>query len=192
MNTPLITTATTAKEDCDTLVTLFNATFSGTYDTRLIKGGSEPEYIPKESNKTLAYHQIIFTRNYFASALHEIAHWCVAGDQRRLLRDYGYWYAPDGRTEQQQVEFEQVEVRPQALEWMFSKACGVVFRVSADNIESGLGASEGFKKAIVRQVHHNCTYGVNSRAKAFIEALAHYYQTTQHFEASQYCLGELR
>ena len=35
----------------------------------------------------------------FNSALHEISHWTIAGKERRLLADLGYWYAPDGRTE---------------------------------------------------------------------------------------------
>ena len=56
-----------------------------------------------------ALNRIVFTHDYFASALHEVAHWCVAGPERRRLTDYGYWYAPDGRTEKQQMEFERVE-----------------------------------------------------------------------------------
>ncbi len=35
--------------------------------------------------------------DFFASALHEISHWCVAGKARREQVDFGYWYCPDGR-----------------------------------------------------------------------------------------------
>lgn len=58
----------------------------------------------------------------------------IAGEQRRLLPDLGYWYAPDGRTAEQQALFEQVEIKPQAIEWLFSKAFGRKFRVSLDNL----------------------------------------------------------
>ncbi len=39
-----------------------------------------------------------------------------------LLPDLGYWYAPDGRIEEQQALFEQVEIKPQAIEWLFAKS----------------------------------------------------------------------
>lgn len=60
--------------------------------------------------------------------MHELAHWCIAGPERRLLADYGYWYEPDGRTEQIQAEFEKVEVKPQAVEWILSASCGFPFK----------------------------------------------------------------
>src|SRR3546814_2809228 len=49
-----------------------------------------------------------------------VAHWCLAGAARRRQDDYGYWYAADGRDLEQQHLFEQVEVKPQALELLFS------------------------------------------------------------------------
>lgn len=58
----------------------------------------------------------------FNSALHEISHWTIAGAKRRLLPDLGYWYAPDGRTKEQQDLFEQVEIKPQAIEWLFAQS----------------------------------------------------------------------
>ncbi len=42
----------------------------------------------------------------------------------------GYWYAPDGHTQEQQALFEQVEIKPQAIEWLFAQAFGRKFRVS--------------------------------------------------------------
>ena len=53
---------------------------------------------------------------------------------RRKQVDYGYWYEPDGRDHVQQQAFEQVEVKPQALEWLMALACGVPFEVSCDNL----------------------------------------------------------
>lgn len=179
--------------DCDVLVTLFNRSLGATYATRLVKGGDEPEYIPAASDNDL--HQIVFTQDYFSSALHELAHWCVAGERRRLQHDYGYWYAPDGRTEQQQADFERVEVKPQALEWLFSMACGIRFRVSADNLESGLGASETFKAAIVQQVHRYCVGELKGRAYQLFVVLVSHFQTYQEIDdllkAERYILDDL-
>lgn len=155
--------------DAATIVRLFNATFLETEQTCLRGGGEEPFYQPADG--TGAVHSIIFTRDYAASALHEVAHWCVAGAQRRLLEDYGYWYAPDGRTAEQQALFERVEVRPQALEWLFSAAAGRDFHVSADNLSAGLGASEAFKEAIYQQVMAFCQQGVCVRPQRFMAAL---------------------
>ena len=101
------------------LITLFEACFSDKFNTRLVKGNDEPIYIPGgvhvEGYEIENYHQVIFAHGFFRSALHEAAHWLVAGDLRRLQVDYGYWYAPDGRSADQQTEFESVEVKPQAV-----------------------------------------------------------------------------
>jgi len=143
------------KEFCSKkLVKIFDYVFSEDYATRLVGGGEEPVYIPGVAGEQ---SRIIFRHDYFASALHEVAHWCVAGDKRRRLEDYGYWYAPDGRTQEQQALFEQVEIKPQALEWIFSMACGYKFRVSADNLLLDAGPSMNFKRNIFRQVKMYCT-----------------------------------
>lgn len=154
------------------LLLIFNQLMSDTYQTILEGGGEEPLYQARK-NKDVK-HRIVFTRDYISSALHEMSHWCVAGEERRKLDDYGYWYAPDGRSEAQQIEFETVEVKPQAIEWILSRACGVPFRVSVDNLESGAVPSNSFKKAIVEQVQYYCSNGLPNRAdslaKAFFES----------------------
>ncbi|MDQ2075244.1 elongation factor P hydroxylase [Marinimicrobium sp. ABcell2] len=160
--------------DSGQLIELFNQTFSASHATCLVGGGLEPVYEPAFRAGDLS--RIVFTQDYFASALHEVAHWCVAGAQRRQLPDYGYWYAPDGRSADQQAEFERVEVKPQALEWLFSAAAGWQFRVSSDNLSLGLGPSEAFQRAIHRQVLAFCQQGVSPRPRAFLEALLSYYQ----------------
>ena len=179
---------------CDELITIFNDTFFASYNTRLIKGGAEPEYIPCDSQ--CEYHQIIFTQNYFSSALHEVAHWCLAGEQRRLQQDYGYWYEPDGRTAQQQKVFEQVEVKPQALEWVFSNACDVMFCVSADNMLLSQGPSQCFKQAVVAQAIAFCDSArhssLNKRAMQWINVLSNYYQTSHALDARYYSLHTIR
>lgn len=108
------------QHDAQDLVTLFNKTFLSTENTELAGGYNEPLYQPAMPDNPT--HRILFTHDYFASALHEVAHWCVAGTTRRQQVDYGYWYEPDGRTQEQQHLFEKVEVRPQAFEWIFANA----------------------------------------------------------------------
>lgn len=114
------------------LIRQFNAWFAH-HHTVLVRGDSEPEYFAA-SGDTPA--KIVFAHGFFASALHEISHWCVAGRKRRQLNDFGYWYAPDGRSQAQQQAFEQVEIIPQAIECLLTLACGRRFRVSQDNLSA--------------------------------------------------------
>lgn len=153
----------------DHLISLFNGVFSLSHNTCLLGNGAEPEYRP--ADQTSSHHRIIFTQDYVASALHEVAHWCVAGAERREQVDYGYWYIPDGRNPQQQALFERVEVKPQALEWIFSKACGLQFRVSADNLNGDQGSSLLFKQRIVEQARKYCLQGLNDRAEKWVHTL---------------------
>lgn len=165
------------------LVTIFNRLFADTFNTRLESGGEEPIYLP--SNDTCDYHRLIFRSDYISSALHEISHWCIAGDQRRQVVDFGYWYNPDGRTEVQQRTFEQVEVKPQAIEWIFSVAAGHLFNISADNLSADIGASEEFVDLVVQQATEWCASPMPSRASAFTLALSECFNT-QPFCADHY------
>lgn len=173
------------------IVAVFNRCFADPagLNTRLRGGAAEPFYRP--AGDGVDFHCIEFTRDYAASALHEVAHWCVAGPERRQLPDYGYWYAPDGRTAEQQREFEQVEIRPQALEWIFARACGLRFRVSADNLQAGLGPSTAFKRDIWQQVQLFCREGVNTRARDFATELAQAFTHIDPFMAENYRLEDL-
>ncbi len=114
----------------DWLIQLFNTLFAN-QQIILVRSDGEPEYFPAKNNEPA---RIEFAHGFFASALHEISHWCVAGDARRQLSDFGYWYAPDGRSAAQQQAFERVEIKPQALECLFTLACGRNFQVSQDNL----------------------------------------------------------
>lgn len=173
-SSPLFSAGTTLHNYQD-LIVLFNATFTETENTVLIKGGHEPIYIP--ANHSQQYHQVVFAHGYFASALHEISHWCIAGKQRRLLEDYGYWYCPDGRDVNQQAEFEKVEVKPQAIEWAFSCVSGKPFSVSTDNLNGAVADTQGFQLAVKQQVMHYLAHGFPPRAAEFIDVLQAFYQT---------------
>lgn len=157
------------------LIELFDNSFYQDFNTRLIKGGDEPLYLP--ASESCPYHQVIFARGFFASALHEIAHWCIAGEQRRQLEDFGYWYIPDGRNERQQQKFEQVEVCPQALEWAFNVAANKQFNVSADNLEGAPVDRHRFQAKVFNQVKTYVAEGFPTRAQKFIVVLANFYGT---------------
>lgn len=157
------------------LIQLFNASFTKAYNTVLVKGGDEPIYIP--ANNECSFHQVIFAHGYFSSALHEIAHWCQAGEKRRLLEDYGYWYVPDGRNEQQQKTFEAAEVYPQALEWAFNVAAKKKFNVSSDNLNGFQSDRLAFQEKVFQQVIVFLEQGFPARAQAFINSLAAFYDT---------------
>jgi elongation factor P hydroxylase len=178
------------------LIVLFNDLFYAVDNTRLIGGAEEPEYRPVDAQHS--YNRIIFTRDYISSALHEVAHWCVAGPARRQRVDYGYWYIPDGRNLQQQALFEKVEIKPQALEWIFSEVCGIKFRISVDNLDAddqgsdadlskGIEPSLLFKQRLLAQTHQYCLEGVNERAEKWISALMALKQVTLTSQHSQIC-----
>jgi len=168
---------------------VFAACFAARWRTRLVGGAQEPLYQPATTDDDL--HLLHYRLDYFASALHETAHWCIAGERRRRLCDFGYWYHADGRSLEKQREFEQVESRPQALEWFFSRACGYRFRVSSDN----LGAPEEdhlcFKQAVVEQARHWERVGLPERAGLFFRALAESFGTGARPAGQRFELEEL-
>lgn len=159
---------------CENLIVVFNDLFEQSEKTILVGFAEEPIYLPCDENSAL--NRIFFTRDYFASALHEIAHWCIASEARRKLVDYGYWYYPEGRNAEQQVLFEQAEVKPQALECVFSMAAGSRFIVSQDNLSEGQYCNtESFEKKVADQVQRYLTQGLPNRAEIFKKGLLDFY-----------------
>jgi elongation factor P hydroxylase len=156
----------------DDLIRIFNACFLEKYHTQLAYGHDEPVYLP--ASQLCEYHTIFFAHGFYSSALHECAHWMVAGSARRQLEDYGYWYEPDGRTAEQQILFQQVEVKPQALESIFSDAVGYKFQCSFDNLNGILEDSLAFQKAVAQQKLIYQQAGLPLRAQIFYEALLRY------------------
>lgn len=175
--------------DSQDLIRLFARCFAASHNTRLVGGGAEPIYLPADPQEPM--HRIIFTLDYFRSALHEVAHWCVAGEERRKQVDFGYWYAPDGRSAAQQSAFEQVEVKPQALEWLFCEAAGHRFRVSLDNLSGEPTDSMPFRQRVVDQVRCYLQTGIPERPARFIDALLNHYRPGHALEASAFTLEQL-
>jgi elongation factor P hydroxylase len=161
------------------LESVFNTTFAP-WNTQLLGNAPEPVYLPADQDS--ASHRLFYREDYSASALHEIAHWCIAGDKRREQVDFGYWYRPEGRTLAQQRTFEQVEVKPQALEWIFATACGLKFTISADNLSAdepeARRPSAAFAMAVAAQARSYCSNGLPERAVLFVAALSRQFNTT--------------
>lgn len=149
---------------------IFRECFFAEHATILVGGATEPLYVPS-SDVLREPHRVVYREDYFASALHEVAHWCLAGADRRKLEDYGYWYRPDGRDPREQEEFERAEARPQALEWIFSEACGFPFQLSADNLAGALGPSDRFEQGVRRAKADHLAHGLPARADRFLAAL---------------------
>lgn len=151
---------------------IFNSTFSESYKTILIGGFSEPEYLPADADQPA---RIQYRADYVESSLHEVAHWCLAGEKRRKLNDYGYWYSPDGRDENQQQKFFDVEVKPQALEWIISSAAGVSFKPSVDNLHLNPQSLERMKTDFIVKIKAQALAYLNEeiseRAQLLISAL---------------------
>ena len=146
-----------------------NNTVLHKHGTRLIGGFSEPFYKAAEAD-SLA--EVQFTRNYERSALHELGHWCIAGKQRRLIDDYGYWYVPDGRSDEQQRLFYTVEAKPQAVEKYFCNALELPFEVSADNLCNYSRADIGaFNDCVNAQYTAYLQGGFPSRATEIYDCL---------------------
>lgn len=171
------------------LLILFDQCFLSEFNTQLQGGADEPIYLPADTHNVR--NRVVFTYDYYASALHEIAHWCVAGEQRRSQVDYGYWYTPDGRSSEQQAEFERVEVKPQALEWIFTEAVGGHFRVSSDNLAEGLAASDEFKEGVAAQARRYCQNGITERPARFIQALQKHYGVINAYDPQLYQIEKL-
>lgn len=172
------------------LITLFNDLFRESEGTILVKGGDEPVYLPRD--ETFPWDRVIFAHGYYASALHEISHWCIAGPRRRRRQDFGYWYQPDGRSAEQQCLFEKVEVKPQALEWIFSEAAGFRFNLSLDNLSgTPSGREQGFARRVCEQARIYMEQGVPARAGRFRDALLRFYGRDDLLSSALFCVERL-
>ncbi len=170
--------------DSEDVIGIFNVLFRTKYNTILLGGCDEPLYQPSRSFTTP--NIIYFKNDYLASALHEVAHWCLAGAERRKKLDYGYWYVPEGRSREQQWQFENAEVKPQALEWMFSMACVSKFYVSRDNF-SERSTLDRFTKLIRRQVQCWCRgEQLPQDAQLFIDAACSRTNSQSTFDIDKY------
>lgn len=127
----------------------FNGVFLASHHTLMCGGAEEPLYEPAVGSHPA---RIVFTRDYPASALHEAAHWCLAGPHRRTRRDYGYWYLPGPRDAQQREAFFAAEADVQALEAVFAHTCDVRFVISADDFAASSCELERFESVVAQRL----------------------------------------
>ncbi|ADZ91422.1 elongation factor P hydroxylase [Marinomonas mediterranea] len=128
---------------------VFHTCFFEKFNTVLMGDAEEPFYRASVNSQPA---RIEYRHDYISSALHETAHWCVAGTERRQHDDFGYWYEPDSRSLSQQKIFEDVEVLPQAYECLFQWSLGRAFRVSADNLALPDYDSTPFQNRVLEKV----------------------------------------
>ena len=161
---------------CQLVEAIFLSCFGLSERTRLVGGWEEPEYVSWQRSGVEhgegAYAEVRYRADFIASAFHEVAHWCIAGRERRLHDDFGYWYAGDGRDAAQQQIFCDVEARPQAVESFFHEAWGSTFHASFDNLDGEAIDERPFRQAIARERQHIMNNGLPPRAAQFYAALA--------------------
>ncbi len=159
--------ATSEVLDSKQIAACFDQCFSDSDNTRLRGGALEPLYQPGDPAI------VWFRHDYLRSALHETAHWCLAGAARRELVDYGYWYSEDDRCAIQQAAFFAVEAKPQAIEKLFCEALSLPFSISVDNLSLELTPDERqrFESRVARHSQQYLSEGMPVRARRFIDAL---------------------
>lgn len=151
-------------ELCNALIQLFSQVFPDV----VIKGGAEEPFYeaPKGDTKAIIY----FKSNYPRSLLHELSHYCLSGEKRRKLDDFGYWYFPCGRTAEQQQLFEQVEARPQGLDKLMCEILSIKFMPSLDDF-SGRPPSDDFLQKL-EESYQEMRLSPPPTAKKALNALA--------------------
>lgn len=145
----------------------FNSGLGRRHRVRLIGGADEPVYLAAADGWSV----IRYTRDYPASVLHELAHWCVAGRERRCVDDYGYWYVPPPRSPAQQSAFERVEIEAQALECRFAAACGLPFLVSVDDPDGYADAHGRFERRVLLRAAEQPVAALPRRAQLLLTDL---------------------
>ncbi|MGB1237142.1 MAG: elongation factor P hydroxylase [Pseudomonadales bacterium] len=146
-------------EYCAALIEVFAEVFPA---LTICGDADEPFYrAPQAGEKAVLY----FRSNYPRSLLHEMSHYCLAGDRRRQLDDFDYWYTPCGRSADEQLAFERVEARPQGLEKRFCELAGLTFSPSLDDF-SGRPASEVFLQGLDSAYREMCERPPKTAAKA--------------------------
>ena len=141
-------------------------------ELRIEGGAPEPFYqAPKKNSPAILF----FRDDYIRSLFHELAHYCLAGAKRRTLDDFGFWYAPCGRSADEQLQFEQVEARPQGLEKLFCEVWNIPFSPSLDDF-SGRPPSTLFLENL-ENAYIEMKERPPATAKHVLEGMYHFVET---------------
>jgi elongation factor P hydroxylase len=158
------------------IAAVFNATFAARFATVMLGGAQEPLYLPVMNG---APARIFYRSDFAASALHEAAHWCIAGPLRRRHVDYGYGYVPPPRPAAARRAFFGAERDAQALECVFAESAGLPFRISADDFAATTQERNVFAAAVARRCAELRSSGMPARARLFSAALVQHAHETR-------------
>lgn len=153
---------------CDVIARAFNRSFAKRYATVMVGGADEPVYLPAAGTVPA---RVFFRADFAASALHEAAHWCIAGTVRRRLIDYGYRYQPPPRDAAARQDFFAAERDVQALERVFARCARVPFQISADDFATSVRERDVFAAAVGARADAIVRRGLPLRASIFAGAL---------------------
>ncbi|MBM4205579.1 MAG: elongation factor P hydroxylase [Gammaproteobacteria bacterium] len=170
------------------IASCFNATFARSHHTVLVGGVLAPYYLP-----AAAPHRSIirYRENFAASALHEAAHWCMAGQHRLRQRDFGYWYIPSPRSEEESAAFLAAECPVQALEQIFAEAAGLPFRVSLDDLGLELSSRrQEFAAEVQARARTWRDHGLPRRAQGFVHSLTGRFGGRSDLQAGEHDVDE--
>jgi elongation factor P hydroxylase len=154
--------------DAEAIAVVFNATFAARFATVMLGGAEEPLYLPGTNGVPA---RILYRSDFAASALHEAAHWCIAGPLRRRHVDYGYGYVPPPRPAAARRAFFDAERDVQALECAFAESAGLPFRISADDFAATAHERDVFAAAVARRCAEQRSGALPARAMLFSAAL---------------------
>lgn len=143
------------------------ATLASVFPSLTLQGGADEPFYEAANNEQNAI--LYFRDNYPRSLLHELSHYCLAGDRRRKLDDFGFWYSPCGRSAEEQLQFEAVEARPQGLEKVMCELVGLKFSPSIDDF-SGRPPSELFLQQL-EEAYQEMRNNPSKTAKKVINGL---------------------
>ena len=174
---------------CKELANLFNATFETAENTILVATMDEPHYMPHGDDRL--GNCIFYTQDSYTSLMHEVAHWCRAGKERRQLPDYGYWYQAEDRSSEAQALYLQSESKTQALEWIFCVAAGVHVQIIPENQPHSFEPSLEFKKSIYAATLNYLQKGLSDRAERFKQVLLKHYRPQAIFDETLFLLEDL-
>ena len=94
--------------DLQLIIELFEQQFFDRFNTRLEAGASEPVYLPASGD--CAWHRLCFREDYISSALHETAHWCIAGLERLKLEDFASLFFHNNKNNTSYRELENPHI----------------------------------------------------------------------------------
>jgi elongation factor P hydroxylase len=170
-------------------ITLFNSEFTQTDNTIIAESLDEPIYLPRDA--THPFNRILYTQGSYTSVLHEISHWCIAGSERRLKIDYGYWYKPESQTLEEAELYKKFEAKTHGIEWIFSIAAGVPFYIIPNNLSAGFEVSQDLKEAVHAATLNYLNSGLPVSAERFKQALLKYYKREAVFNRVLFKLENL-